>query len=276
MLDGNDATSAAFEAWRRESPLHAAAYDRVRAARGVAHRLADDPSLFALRHETLARTVLARPPSRLQHRAAAAAMLLLAGAPLAALSVHNWARPPAAEATTESFRTGIGQQADVTLPDGSIVTLDTASRLDVRFAEGQRHVRIAGQGWFRIKPSTVTATLTKRSLLAPGGLRTTTVHTSQQWDEPNGWAPLLWIGVSGLDRTGHPALADDLARRWVRTVSTFYACTGRMVEKYDVDSGKAGGGGEYPVQDGFGWTNGVTRSLLDRPGMASAITDKCW
>ncbi|QXQ06829.1 alpha,alpha-trehalase TreF [Sphingosinicellaceae bacterium] len=120
-----------------------------------------------------------------------------------------------------------------------------------------------------------TARLAKAALFAPGGLRTTTVLTGQQWDEPNGWAPLLWIGVHGLDRSGHTALADDLAQRWVKTVSTFYACTGRMVEKYDVDSGKAGGGGEYPVQDGFGWTNGVTRTLLDRPGMAAAITSEC-
>ena len=120
-----------------------------------------------------------------------------------------------------------------------------------------------------------TARLTAARLLAPGGLRTTTVRTGQQWDEPNGWAPLLWIAVSGLERTGHAALADELARRWLRTVSSFYACTGRMVEKYDVDSGKAGGGGEYPVQDGFGWTNGVTRALLDRPGTAQAVVAAC-
>ncbi|PXA86047.1 trehalase [Nostoc sp. 3335mG] len=120
-----------------------------------------------------------------------------------------------------------------------------------------------------------TAKLTQAQLLAPGGLKTTTVRTGQQWDEPNGWAPLLWVGVTGLDRYGKTPLADTLAQRWVKTVSTFYACTGRMVEKYDVDSGQAGGGGEYPVQDGFGWTNGVTRSLLDRPGIGAAVVETC-
>ncbi len=116
-----------------------------------------------------------------------------------------------------------------------------------------------------------TAKLTEAKLLAPGGLRTTTVRTGQQWDEPNGWAPLLWIGVRGLDRYGKTSLANALAQRWVGTVSAYYDCTGRMVEKYDVDSGQAGGGGEYPVQDGFGWTNGVTRALLDRPGMTEML-----
>ena len=115
-----------------------------------------------------------------------------------------------------------------------------------------------------------TARLTEARLVAPGGLRTTLMHTGQQWDEPNGWAPLQWIAVSGLDRYGHKALADSIATRWLRSVSSVYACSGRMVEKYDVDSGKPGGGGEYPLQDGFGWTNGVTRVLLDRPRPASA------
>jgi alpha,alpha-trehalase len=120
----------------------------------------------------------------------------------------------------------------------------------------------------------VTAKLTEARLLAPGGLRTTIVHTGEQWDEPNGWAPLLWIAVNGLDRYKKYQLANDLANRWLKTVSTFYACTGRMVEKYDVERGQAGGGGEYPVQDGFGWTNGVTRALMDRPALDPAVTVK--
>ena len=36
-----------------------------------------------------------------------------------------------------------------------------------------------------------------------------------------------------------------------------------LVEKYDVlVPGRVGGGGEYPLQDGFGWTNGVMRKLM--------------
>jgi alpha,alpha-trehalase len=118
-----------------------------------------------------------------------------------------------------------------------------------------------------------TAALTAAKLVAPGGLRTTTVSNGQQWDQPNGWAPLLWVGVRGLDRYGKTALAEDLARRWVRTVSTYYDRTGRMIEKYDVETGAAGGGGEYPVQDGFGWTNGVTQALLDRYPALNPATD---
>ncbi|MFD1035423.1 alpha,alpha-trehalase TreF [Sphingomonas hankookensis] len=111
----------------------------------------------------------------------------------------------------------------------------------------------------------VAATI-EAQLLAPGGLRSTTVDTGQQWDRPNGWAPLQWIAVAGLDRTGHKALADRIATRFLASVEREYAASGKLVEKYDVEEVKPGGGGEYPLQDGFGWTNGVTRALMVRGG----------
>ena len=102
-----------------------------------------------------------------------------------------------------------------------------------------------------------------RTLMQAGGLVTTTVHTGEQWDAPNGWAPLQWIAVSGLRLYGERKLAAQLACRWLHSVARVYAETGKLVEKYDViDTHRAGGGGEYPLQDGFGWTNGVTRMLL--------------
>ena len=108
------------------------------------------------------------------------------------------------------------------------------------------------------------AATTKAELLAEGGLRTTLVRNGQQWDSPNGWAPLQWVAVDGLARYGHKELAHDIARRWVGTVSRTWAETGKLLEKYDVEERKSGGGGEYPTQDGFGWTNGVTSALLER------------
>jgi alpha,alpha-trehalase len=108
------------------------------------------------------------------------------------------------------------------------------------------------------------AATVRQSLVAEGGLRTTTLNTGQQWDEPNGWAPLQWVAIAGLEANGEPALAKDIARRWLGTVGAAYAETGKMLEKYNVEQRTPGGGGEYPVQDGFGWTNGVTSALLDR------------
>lgn len=109
-----------------------------------------------------------------------------------------------------------------------------------------------------------TADATERALLAPGGLRTTLVATGEQWDRPNGWAPLQWIAAAGLERYGHAALARDIARRWVDTVGAMFDRTGLLFEKYDVETAKVGGGGEYEPQTGFGWTNGVTVDFIDR------------
>ena len=111
------------------------------------------------------------------------------------------------------------------------------------------------------------AATVSRRLLAPGGLSTTERASDQQWDQPNGWAALQWMAVNGLRAYGHEALAQTIAHRWLATVAAVYEREGKLVEKYalrqqDEDSSAGGRGGEYPLQDGFGWTNGVTRALL--------------
>jgi len=99
-------------------------------------------------------------------------------------------------------------------------------------------------------------------LVRDGGVVSTDRTTGEQWDAPNGWAPLQWIAVTGLRRYGHDVLAETIARRWLELVSSVYAETGKLLEKYNVVTLTSGGGGEYPLQDGFGWTNGVTTALL--------------
>jgi alpha,alpha-trehalase len=104
--------------------------------------------------------------------------------------------------------------------------------------------------------------VTQVRLLKAGGIVTTNISSGQQWDAPNGWPPLQWIAVTGFRRYDQPVLAHEIARRWLATVQRVFANTGKLVEKYDVEHNLPGGGGEYPLQDGFGWTNGVTRALL--------------
>ena len=142
--------------------------------------------------------------------------------------------------------------------------------LDYQWKTGQRLDRLSAATLYPLfvgatgeRKAHVVAQKAWEELLAPGGLRTTTVRTGQQWDTPNGWAPLQWVAVSGLRRYGEDALADEIAKRWLATVEREYQASGKMLEKYDVEEAKAGGGGEYPTQDGFGWTNGVTRALME-------------
>ena len=108
----------------------------------------------------------------------------------------------------------------------------------------------------------------KTKLLQPGGVVTTVNNTGQQWDAPNGWAPLEWMTIWGLDRCGQRELARDIAERWMKVNISVFNKTGKLMEKYNVmDLSTEAGGGEYPSQDGFGWTNGVLLALIAKYGM---------
>ncbi|MER3470320.1 MAG: alpha,alpha-trehalase [Chitinophagaceae bacterium] len=101
--------------------------------------------------------------------------------------------------------------------------------------------------------------------LQSGGVVTTLITTGQQWDAPNGWAPLQWITVVGLENYHQAELAKIIASRWIFLNKRVFDVTGKLLEKYDVvDANKPGGGGEYPSQDGFGWTNGVLLALISK------------
>lgn len=110
------------------------------------------------------------------------------------------------------------------------------------------------------------AAMLRAQLLEDGGIATTGNASGEQWDCPNGWAPLQWLAIGGLARYGHAVLSADIGRRWLATVGSLYRREGKLVEKYVLrhapEGAIGGGGGEYPLQDGFGWTNGVTRKLL--------------
>jgi alpha,alpha-trehalase len=100
----------------------------------------------------------------------------------------------------------------------------------------------------------------KEKFLKAGGMTTTLEHSGQQWDAPNGWAPLQWIVYKGLLNYGFDELANQLKSNWIDTNKKVYAKTGKMTEKYDVwnNNGEASG----PNQDGFGWTNGVYLAMM--------------
>lgn len=103
------------------------------------------------------------------------------------------------------------------------------------------------------------------NFLQPGGLVTTLHITGQQWDAPNGWAPLQYLAIEDLTRYDQQPLANTIAHRWVRLNRRVFAQTGKLLEKYDVlNVNRPAGGGRYPLQDGFGWTSGVLLRLLNR------------
>jgi len=105
----------------------------------------------------------------------------------------------------------------------------------------------------------------KAKFLKPGGLVTTLNRSGQQWDSPNAWAPLQYMSIDGLNNYRQSGLAKDIAVTWIQTNLQVFNETGKLMEKYNVvDTNTKAGGGEYPLQDGFGWTNGVLLNLMDK------------
>lgn len=102
------------------------------------------------------------------------------------------------------------------------------------------------------------ASILEKQFLKPGGLITSVEKSGEQWDAPNGWAPLQWVAIAGLKKYGHNRLADIIGSRFTDLVEEEFKKHGKIMEKYNVESTSSRPlDGEYEVQEGFGWTNGV-------------------
>ncbi len=104
-----------------------------------------------------------------------------------------------------------------------------------------------------------------------GGLATTDVlpvgqfvmgSMPTQWAYPNGWAPLQYLTIKGLQRYGYHDDARRIAMKWLRCNLQWFNEHGVFLEKYNVVSpDKPPVKGVYPSQTGFGWTNAVFERL---------------
>ena len=91
-----------------------------------------------------------------------------------------------------------------------------------------------------------------------------------QWAYPNGWAPLHFMVIQGLERYGYHQDARRIAMKWLKTNVHWFNTQHVFLEKYNVVSPeKPPLKGLYPSQTGFGWTNAIFERLsqeyVDRP-----------
>jgi alpha,alpha-trehalase len=104
---------------------------------------------------------------------------------------------------------------------------------------------------FEHKGGLATTDALQVSNLVPGAMPT-------QWAYPNGWAPLHYVVVKGLQKYGYEEDARRIAMKWLRTNLDWFNKHGVFLEKYNVvQPGKPPAKGAYPSQTGFGWTNSV-------------------
>lgn len=86
-----------------------------------------------------------------------------------------------------------------------------------------------------------------------------------QWAYPNGWAPLHFIVIEGLENYGYHQDARRIALKWLKTNLDWFNKHGVFLEKYNVvDPKQPPEKGLYPSQTGFGWTNSVFVHLCNK------------
>ncbi|MBN9530453.1 MAG: FecR domain-containing protein [Alphaproteobacteria bacterium] len=122
-----------FKAWLSADPSHRAAFERERLRwRDLA---------------ALAPAFAAPPQCRRQRRLVLAAALAVA----ACLAVFV-AWPPLRLALLTDHATGPGQRASITLPDGSVVELNTDSAIAVHYSPGERRIDLLrGEALFAVR-----------------------------------------------------------------------------------------------------------------------------
>lgn len=155
-----------FTDWLEANPDNRRAYDEVTRSWEISALAAADPTVVAMRSDALMlRPGKQREYTRLWGALATAATVLLAvtGVYVSDPGLVHRAVQPASDNAHMVLRTGIGQQATATLEDGTTVTLNTDSILEVDYGALRRDVRlIAGQALFKVvhnaaRPFVVTA-----------------------------------------------------------------------------------------------------------------------
>ena len=134
-----------FNRWRDSDPRHAEAFDRVRRSYEQAGVLRHSQFVGSVEREATNRKADWRPRPAL---AAAAAVAILV--PIGVLAVRGGGLPLGGTETL-MLMTSVGEIREVSLADGSKVTLDTSTKLDVDIGRSHRRAHLRyGRARFQI------------------------------------------------------------------------------------------------------------------------------
>ncbi|MEL7042292.1 MAG: FecR domain-containing protein [Pseudomonadota bacterium] len=143
----------AFDIWRRENPEHETAFQKIKRGNDYLDRFMEAPEFQArieLARKRTAPPFWQRNTVRWISAAAACLAIVAAGMTVARLPQPNDQTVVVASAT-EAYETGIGERSSVTLSDGSEVTINTNSRIEVDYSDEIRKITlIHGQGFFDV------------------------------------------------------------------------------------------------------------------------------
>lgn len=150
LAEADADTSDDFEAWLAADPANESAWDQVQSSWTVVGEQANSPELLALRAGALARARHHSRPRRISSssswipRIAACLLILLVGSVVIGFSVWQGSQPL-------TYATTFGERRTITLDDGSKISLDVNSEVQVRYsAEARRLKLLRGQARFDV------------------------------------------------------------------------------------------------------------------------------
>uniref|UniRef100_A0A1I7V9C6 Trehalase n=2 Tax=Loa loa TaxID=7209 RepID=A0A1I7V9C6_LOALO len=127
----------------------------------------------------------------------------------------------------------------------------------------------------------VLGTLQRKGLLQfPGGIPASLIRGSnQQWDYPNGFAPINHMVIEGLRKSNHPIMqqkAFELANRWINRNYEVYQSDHKLWQRYDVakDHIRSSDDDDNNNEEGYGWTNGALLDLMVTYSKRISVSDK--
>ena len=139
-------SSPGFEEWLAANPENLAAWDRVQTGWSIVGEQASSSELLQLRGDALRRAQRAGRPRWVPTRQVmmmASCLLVLMVTGLGGVAWWSSRQP--------TYETASGERRTITLDDGSRVSLDASSRLDVRYTKERRRLVLrAGQARFDV------------------------------------------------------------------------------------------------------------------------------
>ena len=125
-----------FALWQAQGPQHARAYEEASTAWESVGELSASPKLLAMRRGALERT--GRYTRRWNRRAIAAGLTAVICLASGALYLSSLRAPP-----EQQFETGRGEQRVIVLADGSRMSLDAMTRVNVVYSHDERRISLA-------------------------------------------------------------------------------------------------------------------------------------
>ncbi len=158
----------AFEAWKQEDPAHERMFLRLQRGNAVVDRHMTDARIVAMLEEARADQQAERTGGRLSAAAsrtggglaalAAGVVIALVAAFVAVPSFRGGGSDALPTETVQTpgnvevFETSVGERSTITLADGSVVSINTNSLVEVSFSSSERLIRLLrGQAYFEVK-----------------------------------------------------------------------------------------------------------------------------